>query len=76
MLNLKVSRDSGLRRSKMAKINKGKGAGYIGGWTMFWSSNCPIRDRRNRPSRRLTFRLGRFYLGLTRNANIIPYCTH
>ena len=71
-----VYKDKGLCNTKLWKYSRGLGAGYIGGWTIFFSINCPKQHLKGRPCRFWTLRLGRYYFGWTVNANIIPYCIH
>lgn len=68
--------DRGLNKSWLWKRSFGKGAGYIGGSTIFFSINCSKHSQLNRPGKLSTFRIGQFYFGWTQNWNIIPCCTH
>lgn len=75
-------RDPARPRRFVLSINKGKGAGYCGGWTLFFAYNCKgarychgMADGRfvvspvtPNPAPRV-----RFQFGFTRNANLVPY---
>jgi hypothetical protein len=67
--------DIGLCNSRIWKHSHGRGAGYIGGWTIFFAINCNDKSK-GRPSRFFTCHIGRFYFGWTVNANVVPYCIH
>lgn len=68
---MQVIFDTGIRRHQYCiRIHFGRGAGYIGGHTAYFGVNCvdtaPQRMYWTKP----------IQLGLTRNANNVPYCNH
>ena len=69
-----TGRQRGRWRGRLVKASWGKGAGYIGGWTVCLAFNCvsPYNDgyRRSAYVPRL------LQLVATRNANRVPYTSH
>lgn len=55
----------------LARLDFGKGAGYIGGWTAFlgWRTKGGNSENRGKS-------LSRLRLGITRNGNHVPYSFH
>lgn len=67
MKRMKMRTDKGWRGARLALLQYGPGAGYLGGFTAYiaW-----------RPNITRGAHVGPLYLGITRNANHIPLCSH
>ncbi len=63
------------RRQYVARLIYGPGAGYVGGWTFYLALNCP--DMRQPGGVRWMHQYRKMIqIGITRNANRVPYCQH
>lgn len=71
ILHLPESRDGILPKHRFVAMCKwGPGAGYIGGMTAFFGFRC--KDNRGWPKGNIYTRIP-FQVGVTQNANIVPY---
>jgi hypothetical protein len=64
-MRLRIERPKRSRLPLVVTLRRGKGAGYIGGWTAYFAigAHRPTRDG---------YGLARLQIGVTRNANLTP----
>lgn len=65
---IRYRKDKGAIAGTTRSVLFGRGAGYIGGATLFFARNCARPENRYVPVP--------FQFGITRNANAVPYTRH
>jgi hypothetical protein len=76
-MKIRVSRNASFRKpGRVVRIDKGKGAGYINGWTLYYAAGDLYHKGRDGRQNLSYTGLARPRIGFTRNANAVPFPKH